>query len=93
MRFHLLTTMEDKARARIQRLPLYARWAKWLSINTAFVGTTVSEYVPFSADLLPEYFIELLQQQISLYVKSLLLRIFRKAHHYYQKWKMTMLMQ
>ncbi|WP_080491224.1 peptidogalycan biosysnthesis protein [Serratia marcescens] len=65
MRFHLLTTMEDKARARIQRLPLYARWAKWLSINTAFVGTTVSEYVPFSAVLLPEYFIELLQQQIS----------------------------
>lgn len=65
MRFNLLTTMEDEAKARIQRLPLYTHWSKWLSINTAFVGTTVSEYAPFNPTVLPEHFVASLKLQVA----------------------------
>ena len=43
--FDLLTTAEPALKARIARLPGAGRWRGWLRIRTAFVGTTVSEYM------------------------------------------------
>jgi len=43
-RFDLLTTAEPALRRRIERLPLYRWWSRWLRPRTCFIGTTVSEY-------------------------------------------------
>jgi hypothetical protein len=43
--FDLLTTADPALKARIARLPGARVWARWLRIRTAFVGTTVSEYL------------------------------------------------
>ncbi|MGJ8517062.1 GNAT family N-acetyltransferase [Carnimonas bestiolae] len=46
--FNLLTTADDDLLHKLQRIPGYRYWSTWLTINTAFVGTTVSEYALFS---------------------------------------------
>jgi predicted N-acyltransferase len=43
--FDLLTTADPALKTRIARLPGARVWSSWLRIRTAFVGTTVSEYV------------------------------------------------
>ncbi|QEI09206.1 GNAT family N-acetyltransferase [Pigmentiphaga aceris] len=43
--FDLLTTADPALKARIARLPGSRVWSAWLRIRTAFVGTTVSEYL------------------------------------------------
>ena len=43
-RFNLLTSADAELKQRVRALPLYKRWAKLLSPQAAFVGTTVSEY-------------------------------------------------
>lgn len=63
--FNLLTTVEDGVKAKLQRLPFYARWSRFLSIKTAFVGTTVSEYVPVPNNVPPEILVENLSQGIA----------------------------
>ncbi|WP_434135280.1 GNAT family N-acetyltransferase [Pseudomonas luteola] len=47
--FDLLTTVDGSLKRRIESLPLYRHWSKWLRIRTAFIGTTVSEYALFPA--------------------------------------------
>ncbi|MFC5741877.1 GNAT family N-acetyltransferase [Dyella tabacisoli] len=50
--FDLLTTADDTLRKRVAAAPGYRYWGRLLRWRTAFVGTTVSEYVlfPRSAD-------------------------------------------
>ena len=49
--FNLLTTVDDELKARLQKLPAYRHWSRWLTLRTAFVGTTVSEYALLPEDL------------------------------------------
>ncbi len=51
MRFNLLTTADAATRQRLERLPLFRHWHRWLRLRTCFVGTTVSEYVPAPPDV------------------------------------------
>lgn len=51
--FDLLTTADDALRHRLRRLPGYRFWSRWLTIDTRFVGTTVSEYSPFPLSVKP----------------------------------------
>jgi hypothetical protein len=51
--FDLLTTAEPALKKRTAELPLFNYWSHWLHVQTAFVGTTVSEYAPFPRDSLP----------------------------------------
>ncbi|UXM96570.1 GNAT family N-acetyltransferase (plasmid) [Bartonella sp. HY329] len=44
--FDLLTTMESQTRKRIEKLPFYKFWSRFLKLNTLFIGTTVSEFTP-----------------------------------------------
>lgn len=46
-RFDLLTTMEPADRRKLERLPLYKTWSRWLRPWTCFIGATVSEYALF----------------------------------------------
>ncbi|MWP49189.1 MULTISPECIES: GNAT family N-acetyltransferase [unclassified Gilliamella] len=43
-KFDLLTTADDDFRHKIQKLPFYHKWQRYLKPNTCFVGATVSEY-------------------------------------------------
>ena len=47
--FDLLTTADPALVMQVKGLPGYRWWGRWLRIRTAFVGTTVSEYVPLPA--------------------------------------------
>jgi hypothetical protein len=51
-RFDLLTTTEPALRRRIEALPLYRHWQRWLAVRTRFIGSTVTEYAwfPMGAD-------------------------------------------
>lgn len=60
--FDLLTTADDGLKARLRRLPLFARWSRWLRPRTAFVGTTVSEYAPLPHGTAPEALAAALRQ-------------------------------
>jgi hypothetical protein len=42
--FNLLTTVEPGTRRKVERLPFYKWWQKFLIPHTCFVGATVSEY-------------------------------------------------
>jgi hypothetical protein len=53
--FDLLTTAEPALKKRAAALPLFKHWSRWLRVQTAFVGTTVSEYAPFSRDSVPAH--------------------------------------
>jgi len=58
MRFDLLTSADTATRARLERLPLFRQWCRWLRLSTCFVGTTVSEYVLAPADVPAPTFVE-----------------------------------
>ena len=49
--FDLLTTADDPLRKRVGALPLFRHWGRWLRPRTCFVGTTVSEYALFPAEI------------------------------------------
>ncbi|MEO5558759.1 MAG: peptidogalycan biosysnthesis protein [Dokdonella sp.] len=49
--FDLLTTADDALRKRVAALPLFGYWSRWLRPRTCFIGTTVSEYALFPAEL------------------------------------------
>lgn len=53
-RFNLLTTAEPRVRKWIEALPLAHRWRRYLSPETFFVGTTVSEYALLPESVPPE---------------------------------------
>jgi len=74
--YDLLTTLEPPLRARIEAAPGYRWWSRLLRWRTAFVGTTVSEYVLFPPQsdprALPRQLIAALgQRQRMLVVKDL----------------------
>lgn len=43
-KFDLLTTADESFKHKIQKLPFYQKWKRFLQPMTCFVGTTVSEY-------------------------------------------------
>ena len=43
--FDLLTTADPTLKAKVAKLPGSGLWSTWLRMRTAFVGTTVSEYL------------------------------------------------
>ena len=47
--FDLLTTADAALLTQVRGLPGYRWWGRWLHVRTAFVGTTVSEYLPLPA--------------------------------------------
>lgn len=61
-RFDLLTTADDALKRVLTRLPLEDSWQDWLRIPSCFIGTTVSEYTLFPAELAPTRLAEHLQQ-------------------------------
>ncbi|KAF1048352.1 peptidogalycan biosysnthesis protein [Xylophilus sp.] len=62
--FDLLTTADAGFKRKLARLPLYARWSRWLRLRTAFVGTTVSEYAPLPRGVAPEALAAALRQRL-----------------------------
>lgn len=55
--FDLLTTVEPEVRRRLEALPGFSTWRRWLQPHTAFVGTTVSEYALLPAAIAPDEFV------------------------------------
>ncbi|MBJ7262560.1 MAG: GNAT family N-acetyltransferase [Burkholderiaceae bacterium] len=51
--FDILTTLAPEVRRRLMSVPLLGRWLSRWRVPTVFVGTTVTEYAPLSADLSP----------------------------------------
>ncbi|EJF89281.1 peptidogalycan biosysnthesis protein [Bartonella tamiae] len=49
--FDLLTTMDEKDRKKIQAFPFFKIWSRLTRYKALFIGTTVSEFVPFPSDL------------------------------------------
>ena len=49
--FNLLTTVDPALRRRISRWPGYTRWQRLLTLDSCFVGSTVSEYACLPRDL------------------------------------------
>lgn len=62
--FNLLTTADDAFKARIQAWPGYRWWSNWLTLRTAFVGTTVSEYALLPETLDPAQLARQVRQQL-----------------------------
>lgn len=52
--FDLLTTADDALRDRLRRWPGFRSWKRLLTLDTGFVGTTVSEYALFPAGIRPD---------------------------------------
>jgi len=52
--FDLLTTVDASVRRVVDALPFARRWRRLLHARTCFVGTTVSEYALFPANMAPE---------------------------------------
>lgn len=73
-RFDLLTTASLSVRTRVRALPLYRHWQKVLLPKTLFVGTTVSEYVWFDRDTLPQEFIGKLKNDVAPRYPILIIR-------------------
>lgn len=63
--FDLLTTLEPEVRRRLKTLPGFATWHRWLRPQTAFVGTTVSEYALLPTATDPDEFITALRRLAS----------------------------
>lgn len=61
--FDLLTTAEDDFKAKLDKIPGKKWWHKLIKIKTLFVGTTVSEYALFNAEITPDKFVESLKQE------------------------------
>lgn len=55
--FNLLTTMALDDRRKLERLPFYRWWQKWLQPRTCFIGATVSEYGLLPASTTPGHFL------------------------------------
>lgn len=53
-RFDLLTTADHDLQVKVKGLPLFNKWKNLLKPYTIFIGTTVSEYALFTAELSPE---------------------------------------
>lgn len=53
-RFDLLTTADHNLQVKVKGLPLFNKWKNLLKPYTIFIGTTVSEYALFTAELSPE---------------------------------------
>lgn len=51
--FDVLTTAESGLRGRVQRLPLYRHWRRWLRPQACFIGSTVTEYAWLPGDVDP----------------------------------------
>jgi len=60
-RFDLLTTADDSLKRILKQLPLTDLWQDWLRIPSCFIGTPVSEYALFPAELTPVRLAEHLQ--------------------------------
>lgn len=63
--FNLLTTVDTEDRIKIQNYPLFKWWGKLLTLNTRFVGTTVTEYTPFPSQLAAIELLAIVRQQYS----------------------------
>lgn len=61
--FDLLTTAEADFKAKIKKIPLQKWWSKLLKPKTLFIGTTVSEYALFNAQVAPDLVVKTLKQQ------------------------------
>lgn len=50
--FNLLTTIDPAVRRRVEALPGYRYWQRWLTVRSRFIGSTVTEYAwfPMGAD-------------------------------------------
>ncbi len=62
--FNLLTTMEPGDRRKLENLPLYRYWSRWLQPRTCFVGATVSEYALLPPHKTPDDFLSDLKGQL-----------------------------
>jgi hypothetical protein len=60
--FDLLTTADDSLKRMLTKLPRKESWQDWLRIPSCFIGTTVSEYTLFPAELAPARLAEHLQR-------------------------------
>ena len=56
--FDLTTTLDEEMCQRLQRLPGYARWHKWLRWRTRFAGCTATEYMPLPKGADPEALVD-----------------------------------
>lgn len=56
--FDLLTTLDKTALQRLQRLPGFALWRRFLRWPACFVGTTVSEYSPLPHGIHPQDYLQ-----------------------------------
>ena len=52
--FDVLTTLDEAVRRRVQRIPGYGWWGRWLRWRTRFVGCTVTEFMPLPAAVAAE---------------------------------------
>jgi hypothetical protein len=49
--YDLLTTVDTKLRAAVEKLPLHRYWSRWHTPCVTFIGTTVTEYAQFPAGI------------------------------------------
>ncbi|ALH95896.1 peptidogalycan biosysnthesis protein [Acinetobacter equi] len=49
MQFNLLTTLDSKLKKKIENIYGYKRWKNFITFQTCFMGTTVTEYSPLCA--------------------------------------------
>ena len=49
--YDLLTTVDAKLRAAVEKLPLHRYWRRWHTPRVTFIGTTVTEYAQFPAGI------------------------------------------
>ncbi len=50
-RFDILTTLEPPLLRKLQRIPGFGHWSRWLRWNTQFIGCTSSEYALLPKDV------------------------------------------
>lgn len=62
--FDLLTTVEPADRRRLEGLPLFRVWRRWLNPYTCFVGATCTEYAPLPDTSADAFLQDLLQQAL-----------------------------
>ncbi len=74
LRFDLSTTMDARAQRRLQALPLYRYWRRWLTPYTCFVGTTCTEYLPLPYAPNAEHLVQSLVNEIAPQFDFLILK-------------------
>ncbi len=60
--FDLLTTADEALRKKLRSWPGFRWWSRFLTIDTCFAGTTVSEYAPFPTHVRPDEMSHLLRK-------------------------------